>query len=143
MTSQQAEDEVFTVANNAWTAVAPSGAVLYFEGQLEAPPAMDAFYAEAGLRTVVESQIALGADNEGKRKYHAVALFTCQIYSPKRSFATFRAAKGVAEAVKNAFCQASPSGSIWFRAQRSTPVTGNEARNQVNVTVTCEYFTTK
>lgn len=147
ITDIQAEDEIFGIINTAWTAglsavTLPYIPKIYFPDKIVPVPPVDEIFAECNLAIVIANQASL-ARYQGKSTYETVGLAAIQIYSPKQSASALRTAKIIGGAIKDAFCAPSPSGEIWFRGQRLTPVAGNSTRNQVNVVVTCTYKTIK
>jgi hypothetical protein len=132
-----AEDEIFGVANVAWLAAAP-GLTIVFPGVLKVEPPIDQIYAECSFVVVKESQASLAKVN-GLSIYEATGLLAVQVYAPKADPSSMRTAKLIASAVRDAFRKPSPSGEIWFRDQKVSPVNGNTTKNQVNVVVTCTY----
>jgi hypothetical protein len=142
-----AEDEIFGVANVAWTEAVVAQSLAYtpqlvFPGSIKAEPPVDQIWAECGFVVVKESQASL-TNVDGVSMYESIGLFSMQIYSGKADSAALRIAKQMGEAVRDAFRRLSPSGEVWFRDQRLTPVTGNTTQNQINVVVTCTYQTLK
>jgi hypothetical protein len=136
-----AEDEIFGVLNVAWLAAA-NGATLVFPGLLQVEPPIDEIYAECSFAIVKESQASLAQQN-GKSIYETTGLLAVQVYAPKADSSSMRTAKEIASAVRDAFRKPSPSGEIWFRDQKVSPVGGNTTKNQINVVVTCTYRTLK
>jgi hypothetical protein len=142
-----AKDEIFGIANAAWT-VALETLLLdyepqcYFQGIQNATPNAEQIYAELSYVVVKEQQSSL-ANVNGTKLYESIGLFAMQVYAPKTDVSAFRQAETIASAVRDAFRQPSPSGEIWFTNQRATPVTGNAVRNQINVVVNCTYQTAK
>lgn len=140
-----AEDEIFGVVSAAWLAAivgisyAPT---LFFPGAIDPARPVDEIYAECSLVVVKEAQTVL-ANQDDKSIYESTALFAVQVYSPKSDPAALRTAKVIGSALLDAFCKPSPSGEIWFRDQRLTPVSGNTTKNQLNVVITCVYRTIK
>jgi hypothetical protein len=151
ITTLQAQDEIYGMANVAWIAAATAAEAavglsytpkLCFPDKIVALPPVDQLYAEASFVVVTEEQASLSR-YQGESSYEAIGLFALQVYSPKKGAANLRVAQTIAVAVRDAFCKPSTSGKIWFRKQKATPVGGNETKNQVNVVVTCTYRTTK
>lgn len=143
----EAQDEIFGIANRAWTAAMVGLELtypprLYFPDHVVAPPDVDELYGECSFVVVTANQATLNS-YRGVSLYEEVGLFALQIYAPKKKASAFRKAQLIGSAVRDAFCKASPSGEVWFRAQRVSPVTGNETKNQINVVVTCIYRTSK
>ena len=144
----EAEDELFGIANTAWLAAVGTADVdfavpptMVFPGMLFVP-VPNLIYAECSFQVVLERQSAVGQSN-GLKLYETTGLLVIQVKSPKSDVSALRTAKSLACAVKDAFCQPSPSWEIWFRNQKLTQVSGNETRNQVNVVITCVYTQVK
>ena len=142
-----AEDEVFGVVNAAFVGALAALGLAYvpainFPGQLVAPPNVNQIYAECSFSVVTEHQASLSRV-AGVSIYETVALLAVQIYSPKTDASALRIAKIIAMAVRDAFRLPSPSGEVWFKDQKLSPVAGSDTKNQINVVVTCTYKTKK
>ena len=144
---QDAEDELFTAANAAYQSaivgVSPAPyAELVTEDEVVDLDDIETIYGRIQFVVVNEQQSSF-VGSQAKALYETVGLLTVQLYGPKSDVTVLRSLKRIAEVIKNQFCNAAVPGDIWFTRQRSTPVNGNEVKNQVNVVITCTYTISK
>lgn len=142
-----AEDELFGICNTAFLAAAQVQGLAYspqlnFPGLITDPPNVTQIYGACSFSVVVEHQSSLACSG-GTKQYETVGLLVLQVFSPKSDQTALRIAKMIASSVRDAYCRPSPSGEVWFRDQKVSPVSGSETKNQVNVVITCTYNTVR
>jgi hypothetical protein len=142
VTFAEAQDEVFGVVSTAWlAAVADMTAplpVLIWPGEAVPEPDSLLIFGTPFLEVITKSQKTLRRI-EDKSLFEADALFTMSIFAPKVDASALDQAVIIGSAVEIALSKASPSGNVWFRDARSTPVAGQATLNQVNVVVKCVF----
>lgn len=130
----EAQDEMLTMAKDAWDSTSYPGN-LFFEGAKSDRPTDQSPWAKAYVRHSTGAQRTLGG--VGSRMFDRVGVFIVSVFTPT--------GKGLSESyqlcntVADAFEGKSSPGGIWFRNSRINEVGSEGDFLQVNFTVEFVY----
>jgi hypothetical protein len=141
-TYSAAADEVQSIVKSVWDTLS-AAFTLGYTPEIRWPGVENAnkldraqFSARVSIQNVVGEQIAFGS-----KKFRDVNLLYVQVFCPRNVANSLVTGRQIAELIRTAFCQASPSGNLWFRDQKIRELAPEADFYPINVVATFEYET--
>jgi hypothetical protein len=142
ITYLDAEDELNGSVQVAWNAAvaalgdnAPSVPTIIYDGQAVPDPDSGATYSQPSLVVLQRPQKTLRRINN-LSIFESTCIYTLRIFAPQSQANGRENAIRLGMAICQVVSKASPSGSLWYRDAKATPVPGPVGLSQVNVTST-------
>jgi len=138
-------DELLGMIKTAWDAGALS--IAGYEPEIRWPgnpigtkPDMTKYWGRPSTQIVLDGQSSL-ANDQGLRRYQAQGLLYFQLFCPRNVADSLENGRLLAEVIRTAFREGSPSGDLWFRNQKIVELPETDESYPINVVVEFLYDT--
>jgi hypothetical protein len=144
MTYSEATDEILKVLNDY---MPDAAALVGYVPDVRWPgvpeqgkPDRSKYWIRPSHSIVKDGQSSISS-SIGKKRYRAIGLLFVQVFCPRLAHNTLVNGRKLAEAIRDEYRKASPSGNIEFRDQEVKEIPSQAEFYQLNVVVTFEYDT--